>query len=126
MIDSKLRSFLLSQTAISTVATGVYPVRLPQAQTGPSIVYQVDGGSGDLIAGGVGGVVSHSITLNVFGDSYATNRQLTQSLITLLHGFSGDMNGVHVTGSRLVAHINTFEEDQNLYRAILTFDIYTQ
>ena len=126
MIDTHLRTFLLSQSSINSITAGIYPVRLPQADTGTNIVYEIDSGMRDLIAGGTGGVERHGVTLSVFSTSYASTRTLSQALITLLHGYEGPMGSLHVTASHSVTQLNTFEEDQGLYRAILTFDIYTQ
>jgi len=126
MIDTHLRAFLITQSSINSIVAGIYPVRLPQADTGTNIVYEIDSGMRDLISGGVGGVERHGVTLSVFSTSYASTRAVSQTLIDLLHGYEGSMGLLHITASHSVTQLNTFEEDQGLYRAILTFDIYTQ
>ena len=126
MIDIPLRGFLLSQPAVSSVTTGIYPLRLPQSASGTNIVYDVDGGMPDLIAGGTGGVTRYGLTLNVYSPSYVTVRTLSQTLSDLLHGYEGALGSLHVTASHLITHLNTFEEDESLYRSILNLDIYTQ
>jgi hypothetical protein len=125
MIDTQLRLFLLNQMAVSSVVSGVYPVRLPQNSAGTSIVYEVNHGVAERIAGGVTGVRRYDISMSVYSPSYATSRELTETLTILLNGYAGMIGTESVTSSLLITQINTFEEKTLLYRSILTFDIYT-
>jgi len=125
MIDTQLRSFLLGQNAISSVVSGIYPVRLPQDSAGTSIVYEVNHGIADRVAGGVSVVKRYDINMSVYSPSYATSRQLTESLSALLNGYAGMLGTESVTSSLLITQINTYEEKTLLYRSILTFDVFT-
>ena len=127
MIDIDLRNYLLAEPSILAAvgATGVYPVRLPQATTQAAIVYEVGTEFPLPQLGSLAVVTRHNITLNIYSPSYSGLRALTLAVSTLLNGLSGPMGNSHIAGAYMGAALNTFEDEQNLYRNILNIEIYT-
>lgn len=126
MIDIDLRAHLLSNSDISNiVGTGVYAIRLPQDTTTTAIVYDIGAGFPEAQVGSLESVVRHNVTLQVYSPSYVTMRQLSEHITTQLNGMQGPMGSSEVTGAHMVSAINTYEEEQQLYRNILILNIFT-
>ena len=126
MIDVDLRASLLSNTDISSaVGTGIYALRLPQDSTSTSIVYDIGMGFAEVQIGSLESVINHNVTLTVYSPSYVSMRQVSESVVTHLNGMNGPMGSTSVTGTYIQSAINTYEEEQKLYRNIIILNIYT-
>lgn len=125
MIDINLRTFLLSQSSISSLIDGIYPLRLPQDSDGTNLVYEIGHGFPSVNAGSLHGLTRYNVTLNVFGSSYSNVRTASEALGNLLQGYTGPIHNAECAGSYFITQINLYEEDQSLYHTILTFDIHT-
>lgn len=121
MIDINLRTHILSNISVD----GVYALRLPQNFSGTAIVYDISNGFPEAQIGSMETVVRHAVTLNVYSSSYSTMRTVSTSLITLLNGMTGSMGTSEITGAHCETTLNTYEDEQKLYRNIINFNIYT-
>jgi len=126
MIDIDLRSFLLSQAVVSSkVSDRMYALRLPQASTSTSLVYDVGEGIAEVNAGSVTGVIRYSVALSVYSSSYVDMRVLSTDVVGLLQGYTGSMGTTHVVGTYITNSMPSYEEDTKLYRNIILFNIFT-
>ena len=126
MIDIDLRSHLLSNSDISaTVGTDIFALRLPQDQTTTAIVYDIGAGFPLAQLGSLESVVRYSVTLLVYSPSYVSMRQVSEHITTQMNGMTGTMGTSSVTGAHVESTINTYEEEQELYRNIIILNIYT-
>lgn len=126
MIDINLRSHILSDADITAeVGTGVYALRLPQGTNTTAIVYDVGAGFAEAQVGSLESVKRYNVTLQVYSPSYVTMRQVSENVIDLLNGLHGPMGSTSVTGAHVESVINTYEEEQKLYRNIIIINIYT-
>jgi len=126
MIDVDLRTYLLSNSDITgLVGNDVYELRLPQDKTTTAIVYDIGAGFPLAQIGSLESVVRYNVTLTAYSPSYVTMRQLSEHITTQLNGMSGSMGTTNVTGAHVESVINTYEEEQKLYRNIIILNIYT-
>ena len=126
MIDIDLRTHLLSNSNISNmVGTDVYALRLPQDTTTTAIVYDIGAGFPLAQLGSLESVIRYNVTLSVYSPSYVSMRQLSEHITTQLNGMTGTMGTTAVTGAHVESAINTYEEEQKLYRNIIILNIYT-
>lgn len=126
MIDIDLRSHLLSNSNITgLVGTDVYALRLPQDKTTTAIVYDIGAGFPLAQLGSLESVTRYNVTLSVYSPSYVSMRQVSEHITTQMNGMTGTMGTSSVTGSHVESTINTYEEEQKLYRNIIILNIYT-
>lgn len=126
MIDIDLRTHLLSNSDITgIVGTSVYALRLPQAESSSAIVYDIGAGFPLAQLGSLESITRYNVTLSVYSPSYASMRQLSEHITTQLNGMTGTMGTTSVTGAHVESAINTYEEEQKLYRNIIILNIYT-
>ena len=126
MIDIDLRSHLLSNSNITgLVGNDVYALRLPQDKTTTAIVYDIGAGFPLAQLGSLESVTRYNVTLSVYSPSYVSMRQVSEHITTQLNGMSGTMGTTNVTGAHVESVINTYEEEQKLYRNIIILNIYT-
>lgn len=126
MIDIDLRTHLLANSNVSAlVGTNVFALRLPQDQTSTAIVYDIGAGFPLAQLGSLESVVRHNVTLAVYSPSYVSMRQLSEHITTHLNGMTGTMGTTTVTGAHVESTINTYEDEQKLYRNIIILNIYT-
>lgn len=126
MIDIDLRAYLLANADIAAiVGTGVYAVRLPQNTKGNVLVYEVADGYPEAQIGSMETVVRHAVTINVYSPSYVTMRQLSEHTSNALNGMTGQMGETSVTGAHVGTALTTYDDELQLYRTIINFNIYT-
>ena len=126
MIDIDLRTHLLSNTDISNmIGSDVYALRLPQDKTTTSIVYDIGAGFPLAQLGSLESVIRYNVTLSVYSPSYVSMRQLSEHITSQLNGMTGTMGATAVTCAHIESAINTYEEEQKLYRNIIILNIYT-
>tara|TARA_R110001606_G_scaffold395627_1_gene568234 strand:- start:15498 stop:15881 length:384 start_codon:yes stop_codon:yes gene_type:complete len=127
MIDSALRTWLLSQATITGITSNVYPLRLPQSKfTETSIVYNLIDGFPGLNVGSVAQVSEATIQLDVYSPTYNQVRTLTNELITILNGYHGPLDILEAS-MIVVRNIgNTYEEDLKLYRSTIDINVHVK
>ena len=126
MIDIDLRAYLLANADIAAiVGAGVYAVRLPQNTKGNVLVYEVADGYPEAQIGSMETIARHAVTINVYSPSYPTMRQLSEHTVNLLNGMTGEMGATSVISAHVVTALNTYDDELELYRTILNFNIYT-
>lgn len=87
-----LRAYLLADAAIlALVATRVFPVKLPQATTLPSIVYQRISGMGSHHMQGASGLARPRMQIDCYSLSADTATVLANLVKERIDGFSGNM-----------------------------------
>ena len=125
MIDSSLRTWLLSQATITAITSNVFPERIPQGKFNEtSIVYTMIDGFPGLNLGTISSITEGIIQLDVYSTTYSEARVLTDELITILNGYQGPFDA-YAASMIVVKNIrNSYEEDLKLYRATLDINIH--
>jgi len=127
MIDSNLRTWLLSQSTITDITSNVYPLRLPQTKfNDTSIVYNLIDGYPSLNVGSVAQVSEATIQLDVYAPSYSGARTLTNELITILNGYHGPLASLEASMIVVTNIRNVYEEDLKLYRATIDINVHVK
>lgn len=100
-----LRAFLIADAAIAAAVAEVggtkwrvYPVRLPQATTGASIVYNRISGQGDHHMQGPSGLARVRMQIDCWAPSHDTSTSLADIVKEAIDGYQGMMGSVFVQG----------------------------
>jgi len=127
MIDSALRTWLLSQSTITAITSNVYPLRLPQSQLqGTSIVYNLIDDFPGLNVGSVAQISDATIQLDVYSPTYSQARTLSNELITILNGYHGPLGALEASMIVVRNIRNTYEEDLKLYRSTIDISVHVK
>jgi hypothetical protein len=127
MIDSALRTWLLSQSTITAITSNVYPLRLPQTQLqGTSIVYNLIDDFPGLNVGSVAQISDATIQLDVYSPTYSQARTLSNELITILNGYHGPLDTLEASMIAVRNIRNTYEEDLKLYRSTIDISVHVK
>lgn len=87
-----LRAYLLADAALSAlVVTRVFPVKLPQGQLNPSVVYSRISGVGDHHMRGPSGLARPRIQIDCWAVSADLSSQLARLVKNRIDGFRGEM-----------------------------------
>ena len=127
MIDSNLRTWLLSKSQITDITSNIYPLRLPQTKfADTSIVYNLIDGYAGLNVGSVAQISDATIQLDVYTPSYSGVRTLTNELITILNGYHGPLASLEASMIVVTGVRNSYEEDLKLYRATIDINVHVK
>jgi len=127
MIDSNLRTWLLSKSQITDITSNIYPLRLPQTKfADTSIVYNLIDGYAGLNVGSVAQISDATIQLDVYAPSYSGVRTLTNELITILNGYHGPLASLEASMIVVTSVRNSYEEDLKLYRATIDINVHVK
>ena len=127
MIDSNLRTWLLSKSQITDITSNIYPLRLPQTKfADTSIVYNLIDGYAGLNVGSVAQISDATIQLDVYAPSYSGVRTLTNELITILNGYHGPLASLEASMIVVTGVRNSYEEDLKLYRATIDINVHVK
>lgn len=127
MIDSALRTWLLSQSTITAVTSNVYPLRLPQTKfKETSIVYNLIDGFPHLNVGSVAQVTDATIQLDVYSPTYSQARTLSNELITILNGYHGPLDTLEASMIVVRNIRNTYEDELKLYRSTIDINVHVK
>lgn len=126
MIDIALRTALLADSNISGLITSnaIYPERLPRNFSGTGIVYQVSNSFPNVQSGSISQITDSRIQLDVYSGTYSALRTLTQALITYFNGKNGSLDTLTVSACFIRNVINSYEDETDLYRAIIELDLH--
>lgn len=115
-----LRAFLLADASIvAMVGARVHPVRLPQGQKEPSVVYHRISALGDHNMAGPSGLSQVRMQVDCWAASSDTAAELSDLVKARLDGFRGPMPGsppVEVQGIFFDNEREDFDAGMELYR----------
>lgn len=121
---------LTGSTSVSAIVVDrVYPQKLPQAPTLPAITYNLVSAVRVRDLEGPAGKSRHRISINCWGNTYASVRGLADAVRRELDGYgSGYMRDTFIGSITLDNEIDLFEEDagrQNvgIYRVVQDYII---
>jgi len=102
MIEMDLRTFLLEQTAITTlIGARIYPVALPQSATKPALTYQRISGGEDVTHRGLGPAMA-LIQIGCWSERYEGALALAQTVRAALSGHRGAMGSSRYVTAMIV------------------------
>lgn len=129
-----LRAYLLADSAIAAmVGARVYPVKLPQGQTQPSIVYSRISGQGDHHMEGASGLARARIQIDCWAQSADTATTLANLVKERIDGFGpGTMewdenspgNAIAVHGVFFQSERDDWDETAALYRMSRDYHVW--
>ena len=122
-----LRAYLLGDSAISIVvgATRIYPIKLPQGQILPSIVYSRISGLGDHHMEGPSGLARPRIQIDCWAQSADAADNLARLVKDRIDGFRGAMpwgenspeEAIQVQGIFFESEREDYDDAVKLYRS---------
>lgn len=129
-----LRAYLLDDSAISTQVGGarIYPIKLPQGQVQPSIVFMRVSGLGDHHMQGPSGLARSRIQIDCWAQSAQTAVELANLVKERIDGFRGSMewdddspgNAVVVQGIFFESEREDYDDAVKLYRVSRDFFVW--
>lgn len=112
-------------TQVPALGERVYPQRLPQGPIPPAATYeQVGMGADDMTLDGPSGLRGPRVRVNVWAGTEDEVDTVAASVRGALHGFRGLAGADVVDGAFLAADVPLYEEDTELYRRMLEFNVY--
>ena len=115
-------AFLLADDTIASMVGNdrIYPLRLPQGDRGPSIVYSRVSGLGDHHMQGPSGLTRPRFQIDAWAPSADDATRLADLVKARLDGYRGPMTGGSVTVAVQGVFFDTeredYDEDAELYR----------
>lgn len=123
-IEEGLYSWLTGNADISALCGDrVYPDKLPQEPTYPAMTYQRITTGLPMAHDGPLDLENARFQFNCLGLTPKAARTLANTLKQELAGFRGTMGDVSVHGAFLLNQISDFEDEAEVYRAIVDFRI---
>lgn len=122
-IEKDIYHKLSNDTDVSgLVSSRIYPMKLPQKWTLPSITYQRISGDRDHCLDGPSGRARPRFQVDCWDDSYSGVKTLADKVRLCLNGFKGDINTeTNVGGIILTSDRDIWEEDIGVYRITMDF-----
>lgn len=128
MIEADLRTFLLSQPAISAlVGTRFYPLRLPQGVAFPAITYQTVFGTSEFTHDGPAHLGRRRIQIDCWAKGNTGYNQvvaLADEIRTAVVGYLGAMGGTPYAAGRLVNVLDIPEPEPALWRRMVEIALW--
>lgn len=128
-IRPALRSFLLGSPEIATiVAARLYPIKLPQGTTGPSIVYNRISGAGDYHMQGLSGFAKHRYQIDAWAPTAEVATTLADLIRDRIDGYQGPMGAdspptIEVQGVFMADQREDYDDAAKLHRMSRDFFI---
>lgn len=95
-IRKALHGFLLADSAVNAICSGrIYPVRLPQGVTLPSVVYTRITGQGDNKMDGATGLSRPRFQIDAWANSAKLAGTLADAIKDRLDGYRGNMSSAN-------------------------------
>lgn len=133
-LEEGLYVYLQSKTDITNlVSTRVYPYTLPQEVTLPAITYSRNNTPRELThdtSGSTGTLAKVGMQFDVYAETYAKVKQVTDALRKVLNGYSGTMgtapNTIAVRAALVFDELADFQGDVGLYHMIASYTIWQE
>jgi len=113
-LESKLFTALSGSTLVTSVTTGIYPMRAPQYPVYPHIIYTRI--SGNQINGLNGYMTAERPSIQI--DIYSTGYAQAKSLSTSIHAV---LDATTTFRAILISDTDLFEDEIDRYRRMLEF-----
>lgn len=122
MIGDHLRTYLLTQSAITNITSNIYPIHLPSRPTYPAIVYEESDHYEEETFDGQEGFTDSDYIYHAWAQTYAEARTLSDAIRTTLKNFVGKANTIYIGHTILTAGPETvYEHETSAYRVSQTF-----
>lgn len=121
-IRPALRSFLLSYAPISSVVgSRVFPIKLPQATTADSIVYNRISGAGDYHLQGLSGFANNRFQIDAWAGTADRATALADLIRDRIDGYRGEMGtdsppSITVHGVFMADQREDYDDEAKLHR----------
>lgn len=125
-IRSALRTFLLADPTVSGLVGGqrVHPVRLPQDQVEPSVVYNSISESGDYSMSGDSGLGRVRMQVDAWAQTSDAATLLANAVYDRLTGARDTVDSVSIHGAFLDSGRDDYDDVTKLYRRSRDFIIW--
>jgi len=124
MIESALRSILITDDTVKAITTRCYPIAIPQSPTYPLILYTRITGMRDHVLQGPSGAAHPRFQVEAWAETYTVAKSLASAIRVALDGYSGTVLGV-VIGSILIdSERDIYESEIKIYRVISDWYIW--
>jgi hypothetical protein len=140
VIDYAIRTRLAAVTAVTDLVGGtttprIWAFEMPQVENPvwPCITYQIVSGSPEYHIDGAAGVATVRIQIDCWSakrpkvDAYAEVRNLAEAVRGALSAYTGTVGTDVIQSSFLMQRRTTYEEDAEVYRESMDFEVgYTE
>lgn len=124
MTEAAIYSRLTNNAPVSAlVSTRVYPRKIPQSPTYPLISYAVQGIEQPTAMGSDPEMVTKTVQVDCYAATYSGAKDLSDKVRQALQRWRGTAAGVTIQGSFLVSEFDFFEDEIEVYRVTMDFDI---
>jgi hypothetical protein len=108
----------------SLVSTRIYPVKAPQDTQASYIVYDLMGGTDEVVHSGMDGLRNARISFSCHGTTYAAAKAVAEAVRTALGGFNGTQSGLAVRIPVVMEDVDLYDDSLSLYLAVVDMEMY--
>ncbi|OHB65755.1 MAG: hypothetical protein A2Y76_01635 [Planctomycetes bacterium RBG_13_60_9] len=125
-LDQAIHDACLADSAVANiVSTRVYPMYVPQGETGAAVVYHIISGDDEYVCDGAVGLPDIRVQITAFsaqlrdGGTHVQCVELYRALVALWKHYVGTVGGETIQGTHIIKHadIDSFDDkDENASR----------
>jgi len=117
MIEEVFRNYLINDPGITSyVAQRIYPLRLPQNPTYPSITYQVISEVTTYHMTAENSIRECRIQIDIYAESYAESKTIWRTIHNVISGFRGVWDTTNIQGVFGISSQDFEEEETKIFR----------
>lgn len=110
--------------SLDLVGDRVYPMRLPQDEPLPAVVYQSISRAREESHSGPSGLYHPRIQLNCWDDSYTGAKKLAKRIIQALDGYKGTVGSIKIGKIKVANVLDDQEEETDMFRQIVDIIVW--
>ncbi len=124
MIESAIRSILITDDTVKTITTRCYPVTIPQSPTYPLILYTKITGMRDHALRGASGHAHPRFQIEAWAETYTETKTLANAIRNALDDYSGTVLGTVIGSCLIDSEQDVYESEIEIYRVLQDYFIW--
>jgi len=124
MIESALRSILITDDTVKAITTRCYPIAIPQSPTYPLILYTKITGMRDHTLRGASGHAHPRFQIEAWAETYTEAKTLADAIRNALDDYSGTVLGTVIWSCLIDSEQDIYESEIEVYRTLQDYFIW--
>ena len=124
MIESAIRSILITDDTVKAITTRCYPVTIPQSPTYPLILYTKITGMRDHTLRGASGHAHPRFQIEAWAETYTEAKTLADAIRNALDDYSGTVLGTVIGSCLIDSEQDVYESEIEVYRVLQDYFIW--
>ena len=101
------------------IGTRVFPLRMPHDTKLPAITFSRISAVREMTHNGNSHLARPRLQFNCWSEDYLEAKELAHKLMNILHGFSGEVDGITIRSVTVDLEFDIFDDATNLYQTLL-------